>query len=211
MKKYLILNLSIIVIMAVLIISLLVQLNKTKATLSRLQHELDVSNKYIQFLTDRLTKEEDGEQPNRIDRLKDFLKEYKKEKTVIPNNENENIPDLIPLTGDYAISQRFSSDHPALDLASSEGTEVLAAATGEVLSVYRDKYFGNVIIIDHWNEYATLYAHLATAIKQPEAVVRKGDVIGLVGNTGFSSAPHLHFEILKKGNNIDPEKILKKD
>ncbi len=116
--------------------------------------------------------------------------------------------DLIPVQGNFALSQKFSEKHKAVDFAAPTGTEVVASAAGEILSVYYDKYFGNVMIVDHLNEYATLYAHLATSIYEAKTFVEKGETIALVGNTGNSTAPHLHFEILVNGENIDPEKIL---
>jgi len=107
------------------------------------------------------------------------------------------------------LSQFFSHKHPALDFAVPLGTEVIAAASGEVLSVYEDKYLGKVVMIDHLNEYATLYAHLAKIFVTENMSVQKGEIIGLAGNTGNSTAPHLHFEILKNGENINPAEILR--
>ena len=79
-----------------------------------------------------------------------------------------------------------------------------------MLSVYEDEYFGNVILIDHFNQYATLYAHLQNTLVEMGESVKKGQVIALSGNTGNSTAPHLHFEIMVNGMNIDPESVLKK-
>ena len=89
-----------------------------------------------------------------------------------------------------------------------KGTEVVAVAAGEVLSVYYDENYGNVIMIDHLNEYATLYAHLATTFFESNSTVEKGETIALVGNTGNSSAPHLHYEIMFEGKNVDPEEYI---
>lgn len=186
--------------------------NKLQHQVIRLEHELAISNKYIKHLSDQLIGRAENEQPSRDDKMKKILQEYLKEKNNLTDeidNQGANFPNHIPIDGEYAISQKFSLEHPAVDFAAAEGTEVTAAASGEVLSVYQDKYFGNVIIIDHLNEYATLYAHMATIIPTSKTAVKKGEVIGLVGNTGFSSAPHLHFEIMKNGENLDPETILK--
>jgi len=86
---------------------------------------------------------------------------------------------------------------------------VVSAAQGEVLSVYDDKYFGRVVLIDHFNQYATLYAHLQSSLVEMGESVEKGQTIALSGNSGNSTAPHLHFEILVDGVNIDPETVLK--
>lgn len=203
---------SIIFFLIIVLIVLVSEQKKLRHEILRLEHELAISGKYIQHLSEQLSNKTSSEEPSKDDKMKEILQEYLREKNP-PAQEleirSQNFPDFVPVKGDYAISQHFSKEHPALDFAASEGTEVVAAAAGEVLSVYQDKYFGNVMIIDHLNEYATLYAHLATAIYPSKTAVKKGETIGLVGNTGYSSAPHLHFEIMKHGENLDPEKILK--
>ena len=185
-----------------------------------MQQELIVSTKYIQSLNEQLknstdTKRNIGSEEERLLKvLNKYLSEDKKNSNITAEElskyekKDRFIPNLIPVNGEYAISQHFKEDHPAMDFAAAEGTEVVASATGEILSVYDDEYFGKVVLIDHLNEYATLYAHLATAIYESKTFVKKGEPIGLVGNTGNSSAPHLHFEILKNGENIDPKLIL---
>ncbi len=115
------------------------------------------------------------------------------------------IPDIRPIVGEFAVSQKFSERHKGVDLASPLGTEVVATAAGVVKSAYEDRYFGNVIIIDHLNHYMTFYAHLAKFFHQEGFFVEKGQTIGLVGSSGFSQSPHLHYEIIHRGENIDPE------
>ncbi|MCK4311642.1 MAG: peptidoglycan DD-metalloendopeptidase family protein [Candidatus Cloacimonetes bacterium] len=203
---------------------------KLKEKVKDQQQELDVSTKYIQHLTEQLNKIQNAEKVSTSspDKLRELLNSYLKEqkdeeysqKIRVPIEELQEdlseyekkrrfIPDLIPVKGDYAISQRYSEKHKATDFAAPTGTEVIASAAGEVLSVYQDKYFGNVMIVDHLNEYATFYAHLATTIFEAKTFVEKGETIALVGSTGNSTAPHLHFEVLVNGENIDPETILK--
>ncbi len=209
MNKFFLITIIFILILA-LIISLL-ELQKIRKQMLRMEHEVMISNKYIQYLQEQMGGKTDSEEPDRDDKMKELLKEFLREKnppTADLDGRRANYPDLLPVKGEYAISQHFSEEHPALDFAAAEGTEVIASASGEVLSVYQDKYFGNVMIIDHLNEYATLYAHLATAIQASKTAVKKGETIGLVGNTGFSSAPHLHFEIMKNGENLDPARVL---
>jgi murein DD-endopeptidase MepM/ murein hydrolase activator NlpD len=215
MTKFLLI--LIIIILMVVLLFCLSENKKTQDQLNKVQHELEVSLKYLKYLNQQMNEEKSIQDHIDNDHMRSLLKDYlnddKKDQDLILSSDEIdklNIPDLIPVNGEYAISQHFSEKHPALDFAASEGTEVVSAAAGEVLSVYEDQYFGNVMILDHLNEYATLYAHLATAIYEPGAAIKKGETIGLVGNTGFSSAPHLHFEILKNGDNVDPETILKK-
>ncbi len=130
--------------------------------------------------------------------------------TFISKRENKFFPDLFPIKGDYVISQKYSLKHPAIDLASPLGTEVVASASGVVSDTLYDKFFGKTVILDHLNGYQTKYSHLAKILVQKKCFIDKGDLIGLVGSTGRSSAPHLHFEVIKDKNNIDPEKILKR-
>ncbi len=206
-----------IIILMVVLLFCFSENRKLQDKLVKVQHELEVALTYLQYLNQQMNEERSIQDYSKNEHMRTLLKDYlnddeKDQDSKLSSDEidNLNIPDLIPVNGEYAISQHFSAKHPALDFAASEGTEVVSAATGEILSVYEDQYFGNVMIVDHLNEYATLYAHLATAIYEPGAAVKKGETIGLVGNTGFSSAPHLHFEILKNGENVDPETILKK-
>ncbi len=215
MNKY-----FLILVTVILVVTLIICLSENKELkdrLSKTTHELDVSLKYIQYLTQQTKESSNLHELTKDDRMRTLLKDYlsdhaENQDSVFSRDQlkNLNIPDLIPVNGECAVSQRFSSKHPGMDFAAAEGTEVVSAAAGEILSVYEDKYYGNVMIVDHLNDYATLYAHLATAIYEPGASIKKGETIGLVGNTGFSSAPHLHFEVLKNGENIDPEIVLKK-
>ena len=185
------------------------------------QQELDVATTYIQQLNQKLRSipREKIDQTDDPDKIRDLLDDYLKEKkikdetpefdTISPQkNKKRFIPDLTPVKRNFALSQKFSDKHKAIDFAAPIGTEVIASAAGEILSVYYDEYLGNVMIIDHFNEYATLYAHLSTSIYEEKIFVEKGETIALVGNTGNSTAPHLHFEVLVNGENIDPEKIL---
>ena len=190
---------------------------KLKKQIVQQQEELDVSAKYIKQLNKKIIEgrnliSSSKTSEEKIQTLKNtYLKEQYKDvnkdsKNAVQYDEKRRfLPDIIPVKGDYAISQRFSEKHPALDFAAPTGSEVVAVAAGEILSVYYDEIYGNVIMIDHFNDYATLYAHLATTFFESNDTVEKGETIALVGNTGNSSAPHLHFEIMFDGNNVDPE------
>lgn len=211
MIKYILL--LVVIILLITLVICLSENRKLNDKVSKTQHELDVSLKYLQYLNQQMNEKKELQEMKSDDRARSLLKDYlsdNRDKQSEDDPVNSYIPDLLPVKGEFAVSQHFNSKHVGIDFAAAEGTEVVAAAAGEVLSVYKDRYFGNVMIIDHLNEYATFYAHLATAIYEPGAAVKKGETIGLVGNTGFSSAPHLHFEIMKNGENIDPETILKK-
>lgn len=134
------------------------------------------------------------------DELQLELQKYRRKRSLIP--------DRIPIEGEFAISQKFKSKHPAWDFAAPIGTSVKAAAAGVVSGVYEDKYLGKTVEIDHLNGFKTRYAHLAKVLVPNKRFVEKGETIALVGNTGNSSAPHLHFEIENENRPVDPDSLL---
>ena len=192
--------------------------NQLKFNLEQQQQEIDASSKYIELLTEELLKNGSMSynSDTQSDKMSELLSNYLEEKEndpTIPGSEDEDrqmtfIPDFIPIIGEYVISQRFKEKHQAVDLAASLGTQVVAAATGEIISIKQDKYFGNMLVMDHFNGYITIYAHLAKVLTEEGTIVKKGMIIGLVGNTGNSTGPHLHFEIIQNGETVDPEKII---
>lgn len=96
-------------------------------------------------------------------------------------------------------------DHAGLDLVAPIGTEVLASAEGVVSKIDRaQKGFGNSVTIDHGNGMTTFYAHLNDILVHQGQNVKRGTVIGRVGNSGTSFAPHLHYGVFRKGVPEDP-------
>ena len=93
-----------------------------------------------------------------------------------------------PFTGQYDF-------HPGLDISSPLGTKVEAPADGVVVSCGDKGGYGNAIVIDHKYGIVTRYAHLSGFNVKPGQRVKRGDVIGFVGNSGKSTAPHLHYEV----------------
>jgi len=98
--------------------------------------------------------------------------------------------------------------HMGVDIAVKEGTPVVVSATGIVEFAGWDNDFGNLIIVNHENSFKTVYGHNKKIIASKGEKVFKGDVIALSGNSGHSSAPHLHYEILKDNKTIDPSQYL---
>jgi murein DD-endopeptidase MepM/ murein hydrolase activator NlpD len=95
--------------------------------------------------------------------------------------------------------------HYGMDFTAPTGTEIYSTGDGTVVSVLSSKRgFGNHIVIDHGYGYTTLYAHLSRFNVKKGQKVNRGDVIGYVGNTGLSTAPHLHYEVKLNGKNVDP-------
>lgn len=95
--------------------------------------------------------------------------------------------------------------HTGMDFTAPSGTEVYATGDGVIVDVDHSKRgYGNTIIIDHGFGYKTLYAHLSEILVSVGRKVKRGQVIGLVGNTGMSLAPHLHYEVRKQDEPINP-------
>ena len=95
--------------------------------------------------------------------------------------------------------------HGGLDLVAPSGVEVVVTADGVVESVERAmKLQGTRIVVDHGNGYETVYAHLSDILVRRGQRVSRGDVIGRTGNSGTSFAPHLHYEVLRDGTQMDP-------
>ena len=94
--------------------------------------------------------------------------------------------------------------HQGIDFAGTAGTRVLAVADGIVSHAGLDGGYGRLIEITHGNGYVTRYAHNAKLLVQQGQTVRRGDPIALMGSTGRSTGPHLHFEVLRDGRPVNP-------
>ena len=103
-----------------------------------------------------------------------------------------------------------SSFHTGTDMACPTGTPIYAAMSGTIATAGVSRVYGNYVIIEHGNGYQTLYAHMSKIIATKGQWVSQGTKIGLVGSTGYSTGPHLHFTVYKNGKMIDPMTILKK-
>lgn len=107
--------------------------------------------------------------------------------------------------------RRVSHRHDGVDFAALVGTPVLAAADGEVTFIgYQGRGFGRYIVIAHRYDSETLYAHLSATARGLRVgdTVSAGDEIGAIGRTGMATGPHLHFELRRNGNPVDPSPLL---
>lgn len=100
--------------------------------------------------------------------------------------------------------------HEGMDFTAPTGTDVYATGNGRIIEAGWKQGYGNCILIDHGFGYRTLYAHLHKILKQ-RGEVHRGDVIGLVGSTGKSTGPHLHYEVHYKGAPVDPRNFYFQD
>ncbi|MEO8199339.1 MAG: M23 family metallopeptidase [Gemmatimonadota bacterium] len=133
---------------------------------------------------------------------------------TIHSDSTAAIPVRWPLyqTGYITRGQLGAGDdatHAGLDIAVPVGTPVRASGSGSVAEAAQDREYGLYVLIKHEEGYETRYAHLSRIIATVGKDVRAGEVIGLSGNSGRSSAPHLHFEIRRKGQSIDPLTLIK--
>jgi murein DD-endopeptidase MepM/ murein hydrolase activator NlpD len=99
--------------------------------------------------------------------------------------------------------------HPGLDIAVPVGTMVRASGGATVNQIGDDPEYGLYVLLDHPEEYQTMYGHLSRIIVTGGQQLEAGEVIGLSGNSGRSTAPHLHFEIRQRGASLDPRAMVK--
>ena len=108
---------------------------------------------------------------------------------------------MDPITGQPAW-------HAGVDFAGSQGSDVLAVASGVVVFADRRDGYGKLVEINHGNGVSTRYGHHDKLLVKAGEIVKKGDVIGLMGSSGRSTGPHVHFEVLLNGRNIDPSPFI---
>lgn len=95
--------------------------------------------------------------------------------------------------------------HEGIDFSAPIGTEIYATGNGTIVKVeYNGRGYGNNIVINHGFGYSTLYGHMSRFAVRPGQKIKRGDIIGYVGNTGSSTGPHVHYEVWKNGKKIDP-------
>lgn len=117
---------------------------------------------------------------------------------------------MWPTSG--VITQRFSWYHRAVDIANHSNPVIVAAQGGTVVTAgWNGGGYGNYVVINHGNGYSTLYAHMLnnSVVVQPGQVVKQGQKLGIMGNTGRSTGTHLHFELKSSNGNSDPLSLLR--
>lgn len=126
------------------------------------------------------------------------------------------LPTQMPVQG--FISQKFSEDyifpersHRGIDVAGKTGSAILAAASGRTVFSGWTPHYGNCILIAHTDGYMTFYGHNQLNLKDVSVKVLKSEPIAMLGTSGNSSAPHLHFEIWKDGIPVDPLEFVRMD
>jgi murein DD-endopeptidase MepM/ murein hydrolase activator NlpD len=141
-------------------------------------------------------------------------------KTVsVPNSIFKNYPIVFPFpqSAGVIITRPFSDkgdlfdpftgtekNHNGVDLAAEQETQILAPADGEVTAVRDDVYWGKTVRVKHCCKYETFYAHLGSVSVRVGQKLSRGTQIGTIGESGWTTHPHLHYELIKDGVNVDP-------
>lgn len=131
----------------------------------------------------------------------------------------ETLPTLYPVSVPYTSSSfgwrrdpflGIRAFHSGLDFSAAHGEEIKATGAGIVTMVAKGKNYGNFLKIKHGDGLETRYAHCSKILVKKGDIIEKNQVIALVGNTGRSTGPHLHYEIRLNGRALDPRQYLKK-
>lgn len=128
----------------------------------------------------------------------------------------KHTPSIWPCKGWYSRGYGMKYDpftgykrmHWGMDLANPRGTQIVAPADGKVIKVGKQGGMGKTVVIDHGYGFKTLYGHLSKSNVKKGQRVERGDVIALMGSTGYSTGPHLHYEVSRNGKRINPRKYI---
>ncbi|MBQ6119218.1 MAG: M23 family metallopeptidase, partial [Clostridia bacterium] len=128
------------------------------------------------------------------------------------NDEEPLMPVNGSVTSDYGYRihpiNGGESFHSGRDIAADEGTDIRAVYDGTVVAVGVGELSGNYVKIDHGDELEALYCHCSAVYVNDGDLIRKGDIIAAVGQTGAATGPHLHFELHRNGEVTDPAELL---
>ena len=191
------------------------------------------SNKYKDLLNKDLIQEDlIVDDFNRLDKLKrqmyiqtksydeiiDLALHKEEMLAAIPAIQPINNKELTRLASGFGLRihpiYKIKKMHTGLDFSAPRGTPIYATGAGKVkkaINSYRKTGYGNQVEIDHGFGYITKYAHMQMIIVKKGQSVNRGDLIGYVGSTGGSTAPHCHYEIIKDGKKIDPIQYIIQD
>jgi murein DD-endopeptidase MepM/ murein hydrolase activator NlpD len=125
----------------------------------------------------------------------------------------KSIPAIIPTEGQYSTESFGMRLHPILhvnkmhlgiDIINDVGTNVKVSGNGRIIFVGIKGGYGLTVEVDHGFGYHTIYAHLSSSLVKEGTSVKRGQVIAKSGSSGLSSGPHLHYEVLHNGQNLNP-------
>ncbi len=148
-------------------------------------------------------------QSKSYDEVIEMAKTKEKRLAARPGIQPISIKDFIRFGSPFGMRMhpilKVRKMHEGIDLTAPRGTKIFATADGIVTqAALTGGGYGNKIVIDHGFGYQTLYGHLYKILVEPGQKVNRGDVIGLVGSTGLSVCPHLHYEVIINGRKVNP-------
>ena len=108
----------------------------------------------------------------------------------------------------FYVTQGIQGDHEGIDIVAEKGSNVYSAYAGKVIHLGHDNIYGKIIILAHKNNFYTFYGHLDSIFVKKHNFVKNNEIIGLVGETGKTSGPHLHFEIWDELETKDPRLLI---
>ena len=178
-----------------------------------LENSKVVKNSYLNNLT-----AQEKETREKLDKYQEELDLINLEMllTSLENNDSIYVGGIFlwPTPGYYTITSPFGmrlhpilkvyAGHTGMDIGAPMGSYVLAANSGVVSKATYSNSYGNLVMINHGNGISTAYAHGSEILVEEGQEVNRGDIIMKVGSTGWSTGPHLHFEIIVNGTKIDP-------
>lgn len=147
-------------------------------------------------------------QSRSLDEIEKLAKDKEKLLEAIPAIQPVQNKDLTRVASGYGMRMhpilKRRKMHNGMDFTAKTGTPIYATGDGIVTKASRASGFGKVVYIDHGFGYVTKYGHMSKFNTRKGKKVKRGDIIGYVGNTGLSSGPHLHYEVHKNGKPINP-------
>ncbi len=131
----------------------------------------------------------------------------------------DHTPSIWPTKGWYSRGFGMKNDpftgllqlHRGIDIANHTGTPVIATADGRVKSTGKYRRMGKMLVVDHGYGFVTRYGHLSKFAVKRGQKIKRGDVIGYMGNTGYSTGPHLHYEVWRNGKVLNPRNFILND
>lgn len=134
----------------------------------------------------------------------------------VQTDSSDNIPEGMPFMEDTEVRiasgygmrihpiQKIKMMHYGIDLVAPKGTPVVTTASGIVEKAESAEGYGNIVLVKHSDTYSTFYTQLLKFSVAPGQKIQKGEVIGYLGESGISTGPHLHYEVHKNGERVNP-------
>ncbi len=148
------------------------------------------------------------EQSKSFDQIKALAQQHEEFLSCLPAIQPVDNKDLKRMASGFGLRihpiYRVAKMHTGLDFAADIGVEIYATGDAVVKGPEGGSGYGIHLVLDHGFGYQTLYGHMSKVVVGPGDKVKRGQIIGYVGNTGVSSGPHLHYEVIKNGEKINP-------